>query len=131
MRTFVRKDKRRIHEEGTNKQVSRDFIRNLIASGIEVRYIDFDTKEDLIQNIFKGRNKRNTSYHVSPSDLENGLGAVLPEFGDKKRKCPCCNTITVNRYRCSSCLDKINVMDGDFIYYNSSGDYEEGVSSDE
>lgn len=131
MRTFVRKDRRRIQEEGSSKYVTREYLRNLIDSGVQIRYVDFDTREDLIQNIYKGRNKRNASYEVSESDFKNGLGAVLPEFGDKKRKCPYCNTITVNRYRCSSCLDDITAnLDGDFIYYNSSGDHE-GAGADE
>jgi len=127
MRTFVRRDGRRIEEEGSSKRVTREFIRTLIESGVEVRYVDFDTRQDLMQNLYRGINKRNTSYHASESDLENGLGPVHPEFGDKKRKCGSCNALTVNRYKCSNCLELVSSrIDGDFIYYNSSGEYDEG-----
>lgn len=120
MRSFYRQDRRRIICAKTKKNVSREYIRNLIEEGIEIEYFDEITKEDLKENLFKGIKRKNIRW--TKKDEENGIGPVLPLNPTKYNKCKSCGVKTVNRFNCTVCLDKVSdEINGDFIYhmYNS------------
>lgn len=116
MRKFYRIDKRRIICADSKKAANRNMILNLINSGVRVQYVDRDTGEDLMPIIMRlGSNK------IQKENDDSDLGPTTPLYKAKLNNCKRCKALTVNRFNCSTCLDKIQTrIDEDYIFFTSS-----------
>ena len=118
MRHFFRMSSRRIYDPVMDKDFTLAYVKELVSKGTRVEYTDAESGIDLLPTLFKRTFKSNVSE-------ENVLGPKEPINQIKKSPCKKCGAMTYNRFRCTLCLDKVkSLIDGDFIYYNESGEVE-------
>lgn len=122
---FYRIDKRKIQCAQTKSFVNRRYIVEMVNKGIVVTYIDKDTGEDLgrLVDKFVSQKVRKKKVEKENSDL----GPDEPFNKPKMNKCRKCKASTVNRFNCSTCLDKIlSNFDDNYIEHTpcSSSDVE-------
>lgn len=115
MLKFIRVVNNTIISEKTKKKVSREDIRELIKKGFMVSYTDKKTKEDLRYTLFEKEHAKQLTPEIADA---LGIGPDVPLVEPKKRKCNTCSVLTINRFRCTHCIERLKSrIDDEYIYF--------------
>lgn len=114
MRRFQRVAKKRVECVDTKARFNLTILLQLYQEGVPITYTDKETGENLI-GIIERLDKRKKIEEVTEE-----LGPAEPFYKPKLNCCRMCGSVTVNRYNCTLCLDKIQEnIDDNFILFTS------------
>ena len=108
MKNYCRFSKKRIFEVGSKSPITEKIIFINYKRGLVASYVDGYSKEDLLPALIKRfQNGKYASRYSKKAELELELGPSVPLMETKYYACNDCDNPTPNRFRCSSCWEKI------------------------
>lgn len=107
MKNYYRFSKKRIFEVGSKTPIAEKIIFINYKRGLVASYVDGYSKEDLLPALIKRfQTGKYADRYSKKAELE--LGPALPLMETKYYTCNECSNPTPNRYKCSSCWEKIS-----------------------
>lgn len=121
MTKFVKHSNGKIIDTSSKRYVSEKYIYRMHKLGNKVTYVEAMSDKDIMPKLLSRYENKN--YKLKKDDPE--LGPFTPLNEVKYYNCQNCDTLTPNRFKCSSCWEKMSDVTAG--YFDS---YDYSVSSD-